>query len=152
MLRAIAACAALAVLTACAGMEPAGRGAERAPPPPAPTAAGADATTADPGAVVAPGVSAAPAPAPQRAQADANDGDIVVPGQRESQVPPPGGDPRSTGERVEDIRRWDTCVMQVQNAFDRDPMRPQLTSPEEYCSETLGMSSRTAVPDSRLQR
>jgi hypothetical protein len=102
--------------------------------------------------VAAPGVSAAPAPAPQPAQADADDGDIVVPGQRESQVPPPGGDPRSTAERVEDIRRWDTCVMQVQNAFDRDPMRPQLTSPEEYCSETLGMSSRTSVPDSRLQR
>jgi hypothetical protein len=51
-----------------------------------------------------------------------------------------------------DIRAWDQCVLQVQSAFDADPMRPQLTTPEEYCRESLGMAERTAVPISRQRR
>jgi hypothetical protein len=42
--------------------------------------------------------------------------------------------------------------MQVQNAFDSDPMSPQLTTPEEYCAQSLGMADRTAVPTARQQR
>jgi hypothetical protein len=101
---------------------------------------------------------AAREPAPtQVAQRDddeaEDDGDtIVVPGQRETQVPPPGGDPRSVAERAEDVRAWDRCVMSAQGAFESDPMRPQLDSPEEYCRNSLGMASRTAMPESRRQR
>jgi hypothetical protein len=42
--------------------------------------------------------------------------------------------------------------MQVQNAFDADPMRPQLTTPEEYCRQSLGMVDRSAIPISRQQQ
>jgi hypothetical protein len=31
-------------------------------------------------------------------------------------------------------------------------MRPQLSSPEEYCSQSLGMSDRNAIPLSRQER
>ena len=99
--------------------------------------------------VAAPQVSV-PTPPPARPQSD--DDDIVVPGQVQTQVPPPNGDPRSNEERRADVRAWDQCVTQVQNAFDSDPMRPQLTTPEEYCSQSLGMSDRTSVPASRRQR
>lgn len=92
-----------------------------------------------------------PPPAPPSRPASADD-DIVVPGQVESQVPAPRGDPRTSIERMEDIRAWDQCVMQVQSAFERDPMRPQLNSPEEYCGNALGMRDRTAVPESRRIR
>jgi hypothetical protein len=74
-----------------------------------------------------------------------------VPGQGNVQVTPPG-DPRSNEERMADIRAWDQCVLQVQSAFDADPMRPQLTTPEEYCRDSLGMAERTAVPISRRRR
>jgi len=67
-------------------------------------------------------------------------------------VRPPQGDPRSNEERMADIRAWDQCVIQVQSAFDADPMRPQLTTPEEYCRDSLGMAERTAVPLSRRRR
>lgn len=152
MLARFAAIAAVAVLGACAGLEPAGRNADRAPPPPAASAEEmATPTPAPSGDVAAPNVSVA-TPQPQPAEADDGDGgDIVVPGERERQVLPPG-DPRTSAQRIEDIRRWDTCVMQVQNAFDADPMRPQLQSPEEYCRQTLGMTNRLAVPDSRMRR
>lgn len=50
---------------------------------------------------------------------------------------------------MQDINAWDRCVTHVQAAFESDPMRPQLDSPEEYCSQSLGMANRTAVPDSR---
>jgi hypothetical protein len=53
---------------------------------------------------------------------------------------------------MEDVRAWDQCITTSQAAFERDPMRPQLDSPEEVCSRTLGMASRTAVPASRRQR
>ena len=76
---------------------------------------------------------------------------MVVPGQRVRQITPPG-DPRSTSERMEDIRAWDQCVTRVQAAYERDPMRPQLDSPEQYCSRSLGMSDRDAIPMSRQER
>jgi hypothetical protein len=127
--------------------------------------------TAPPSATTAPVVTAAPAQrvAPQPAPAQAADeemsvaantpsrpasagDDIVVPGQVERQVLPPQGDPRSNEERRADVRAWDQCVMQVQNAFDADPMRPQLTTPEEYCRQSLGMVDRSAIPISRQQQ
>lgn len=104
--------------------------------------------------VAAPNVSVAPpAPAPAQqttpARARSPDEDIVVPGQVTTQVRPPAGDPRTNEERRADIRSWDQCLMQVQSAFDSDPMSPQLTTPEEYCSSSLGMADRTAVPIGR---
>jgi hypothetical protein len=67
-------------------------------------------------------------------------------------VQPPGGDPRSNAERMQDIRAWDRCVMGVQSAAEADPLRPQLETPEEYCRQSLGMADRTSVPVSRLER
>lgn len=102
--------------------------------------------------VAAPQVTA-PTPAPsQPARALSPDDDIIVPGQVQTQVPAPAGDPRSNEERRADVRSWDQCITQVQGAFDGDPMSPQLTTPEEYCAQSLGMSERTAVPFSRRQR
>ncbi|HCK84096.1 MAG TPA: hypothetical protein DHW63_06150, partial [Hyphomonadaceae bacterium] len=75
--------------------------------------------------------------------------EIVVPGQVQRQIPPPNGDPRSRAERIEDIRAWDQCVTSVQAAFESDPMRPQLQSPEEVCRTSLGMAARDGVPESR---
>jgi hypothetical protein len=95
--------------------------------------------------------SSGPSPTAPRRPASTED-EIVVPGQVRTQVPPPQGDPRSNEERMADVRAWDQCVMQVQNAFDADPMRPQLTTPEEYCATSLGMAERTAVPIARQQR
>ncbi|MGH6951365.1 MAG: hypothetical protein ACREH4_10850, partial [Vitreimonas sp.] len=82
-------------------------------------------------------------------EAEEEEGGIVVPGQREMQVQPPSGDPRSVAERTRDVRAWDQCITASQSAFESDPMRPQLDSPEEQCSRSLGMANRTAVPDSR---
>lgn len=170
MLGRLAVLAASIALASCAGFEPAGRNAQRAPAPPpmtepartvAPEAAPAP-QTAEPAApapqaqpsppVAAPDVSVStPAPQPQ-SSARAGGNDIVVPGQREQQVQPPAGDPRSTAQRMEDVRAWDRCVMEAQSAFESDPMRPQLNTPEEYCRRNLGMASRLAVPESRLRR
>lgn len=122
----------------------------------APTPAPAPATIARPTPTPAPAAAApAPTPAPANERGTFNpnpqDDEVVVPGQRERQITPPG-DPRSTSERMEDIRAWDRCVMTVQNAYERDPMRPQLDSPEQYCSRSLGMANRDAVPMSRQER
>ncbi len=161
--------AALVLVTGCAGLTPVGRSAARAPAPPTEVEAVAPATTPAPVAqvqapppVAAPQVTApppvaqsAPPNAPQnapRAEASAGDRDIIVRSGRETQVPPPAGDPRSMSQRMEDVRAWDQCVTAVQSAFDSDPMRPQLETPEEYCSRSLGMAERTAVPLSRRQR
>lgn len=202
MLGRLAALAALAALMGCAGMEPAGRNASRAPqpspqpvvsapapqiappytPPPSVTAAPLPAATPAPApaAVAAPAPrAAAPAvvatPAPSRATApvviaqpapaaaeaeetteavstQSRRGDIVVPAERERQVPVPNGDPRSSAERMQDVRAWDRCVTNVQSAFESDPMRPQLESPEEYCSQSLGMANRNSIPLSRQER
>lgn len=109
-------------------------------------------STPPPAPVAAPQVSVpAAAPTPPARPASPDD-DIVVPGQVQTQVPPPAGDPRTNEERRADVRAWDQCVMQVQSAFDSDPMRPQLTTPEEYCAQSLGMAERTAVPISRQNR
>ncbi|MBX3431121.1 MAG: hypothetical protein KF779_16160 [Hyphomonadaceae bacterium] len=117
--------------------------AQRSAPPPATPAPSAASQVAAP-------PSAGPSPtAPETHRADE---DIIVPGQVQTQVPPPAGDPRSNEERRADVRSWDQCVTQVQSAFDSDPMRPQLTSPEEYCAQSLGMADRNAVPVSRRQR
>lgn len=142
----------LAGLAACAGLEPAGRNAARAPPPPAaaePAPAPQPATPASAAAPVAAPDIAAPAPAPRAQASREGDDEIVIPGQRERQVPPPGGDPRSRAERMEDIRAWDQCVTGVQAAFESDPMRPQMESPEEVCAGSLEMAGRDAVPESR---
>jgi hypothetical protein len=128
---------------------------------PAPTAAApTPPPQRTPPPVAAPQVTAPPAatPAPtQEASARANDrsaddDDIVVRGQVERQVPAPAGDPRTNEERRADVRAWDSCLMQVQSAFDSDPMSAQLTTPEEYCSQSLGMAERTAVPIARQNR
>lgn len=107
---------------------------------------------APPPPVAAPQVTV-PTPAPsQPARALSPDDDIIVRGQVQTQVPAPAGDPRSNEERRADVRSWDQCITQVQSAFDGDPMSAQLTTPEEYCAQSLGMSERTAVPFSRRQR
>lgn len=106
--------------------------------------------------VAAPQVAVPAAPPVQEAAASARprspDEDIVVPGQVETQVRPPVGDPRTNEERRADVRAWDECLTQVQSAFESDPMSPQLTSPEEYCSQSLGMAERTSVPIARQDR
>lgn len=177
MLGRIAAAAALIALAGCAGMESAGRNASRSPEPArvatappaqaapeqvAPTTSApapvAEATLPPPSATTSAPPVTAQAAAPAR-QADRpvttaarNDEEVVVPGQRERQVQPPNGDPRSNAERMEDIRAWDQCVIRVQAAYDRDPMRPQLDTPEDYCRESLGMADRSSIPASRLER
>ena len=198
MLGRLAMVAALVALSACAGIESAGRTASRAPQPapvsrpapqpapqvatlpppqqatPAPAAAPAPAPqstaalTLPPASVTAPTPRAEPTPAappvaapevrvptptaapPPRPRSD--DDDIIVPGQAQEQVIAPRGDFRSREQRNEDIRSWDQCVSSVQAVYERDPMRPQLDSPEDYCARSLGMASRDAIPESRLQR
>lgn len=126
-----------------------------APPPQQRTAPAAAPTTTPPARqqspVAAPAVSV-PTPPPPAQRTEANDDDIVVPGQIQTQIPAPAGDPRSNEERRADVRAWDRCITQVQSAFDSDPMSPQLTTPEEYCSSSLGMADRTSVPVSRRRR
>ncbi|MGE0740191.1 MAG: hypothetical protein AB7O98_02525 [Hyphomonadaceae bacterium] len=176
--RIVGAVAVLACAAACAGVEPAGRNANRAPAPvarsappeqvaaPAPVVRAAPPPAATPAPQVvqqqAPPAAAPPAPAvvaqrveappPRQAEA-ADDGDntIVVPGGRDVVLPPPGGDPRSTAERVRDIRAWDQCVTRASATFEDDPMRPQLERPEDVCSRQLGMADRNAVPLSRRE-
>jgi hypothetical protein len=113
-------------------------------------------TQPTPPPVAAPQVTVPTAPPVQQAAAPARarspDEDIVVPGQVETQVRPPVGDPRTNEERRADVRAWDQCLMQVKSAFDSDPMSPQLTTPEEYCSQSLGMAERTAIPIARQNR
>lgn len=152
--RMMAAGAALALLAGCGTFESAGRNARQAAPPPpaearapAPTPAPQQAQPAPAPSVAAPDVSVAPPPPSPPSQSDR--GDIVVPGQTQQQVPAPAGDPRSASERMADIRAWDRCVMRIQGGAASDPTRPQLDSPEEVCRSELGMSNRTAVPNSR---
>jgi hypothetical protein len=140
----------LLCVTACAGIEPVGRGVTGAPASPAELRTD-DGEVARPDApaiqppVVAFEVAPPAAPAPRRSGED----EVVIPSQTQRQIPPPDGDPRSRLERREDVRAWDQCVTNVQGAFDSDPMGPQLQSPEEVCRTALGMAARDAVPDSR---
>jgi hypothetical protein len=145
--------------------------AAAAPPPPTATAPRAVAVAPPPAQTTPPPrvVASAPAapppatrtvtppPAPVAEEeeiqtASLSDDDVVVPGVRERQVQAPNGDPRSNAERMQDIRAWDRCVMSVQGAAEADPLRPQLVTPEDYCSQSLGMAERTSVPQSRLER
>lgn len=149
--RVLASAAALVVLSACAGLTPAGRNSEpaeaprvAAPPSPAPAQIGTPLRSQAP---VASDVRLEPPPPPPRPPGDEDE--IVVQGQQERQVPPPEGDPRSTLERRQDIRAWDQCVTRAQAIFDTDPMRAQLETPEELCARSLGMANRNAVPISR---
>jgi hypothetical protein len=149
----LAAGTALMVLAACAGVESAGRSAREsgAAPPvissaPSPAPAPAPAPTPEP-SVAAPNVAVATPPPPRQRSGD---DDIVVRGEYES-IPQPEGDFRSRAQRNEDIRSWDQCVTAVQAAYERDPMRPQLETAEEYCGRSLGMADRTAVPESRIR-
>lgn len=128
---------------------------------PAPLAAQPVAPTAQPTPRATAPVATSPAasPAPQAAQPTQrittrpNDNEVVVPGQVQRQVRPPQGDPRTNSERMEDIRAWDRCVIEVQGAaFDNDAMSPQLDTPEDVCRNQLGMADRTAIPISRRVR
>jgi hypothetical protein len=180
MLGRIAAMVALIALAACAGMEPAGRTAQReghvyepAPtppprteslPPPAPAAAPPSVSSS----ALPPPRSMTQSPAPSSSVPPVAAANVAVtapppPPPRdpnavvvhgsvpEEQVRPPNGDPRSISERREDIQNWDHCVMQVM-AQQSDPNRPETDTPEDVCSQRLGQSSRNAVPQSRLQR
>jgi hypothetical protein len=72
-------------------------------------------------------------------------GTIVVPGAREP-TPLPPGDPRTTDQRMADIRAWDRCVMRAQAQMtEGQPGRLQ-DSPEEVCRRALGMADREAIP------
>lgn len=151
MIGRLAAGVALLVLAGCAGVESAGRTAREggaAPPTissaPAPVPAPAPAPTPEP-SVAAPNVAVETPPPPRPRSAD---DDVVVRGEYR-QIQPPEGDFRSRAQRNEDIRSWDQCVTVVQAAYERDPMRPQLETAEEYCSRSLGMADRTAMPESR---
>ena len=130
------------LLAACASDEAVAPAAAPAPPPPFAESAPAPAPNAT---MAAPGVTLPPEPPPPPAR----DGELVVPGQRERPVEPVAADPRTNAERMRDIRAWDDCVMRAQGSAETDPSRPQLTTPEEVCANSLRMSGRTAVPDRR---
>ena len=173
MLGRYAAVAALLVLAGCAGFESAGRNSTRGAPEPIPATAPAarSAPVAPPPSYVPPPPSqqqaqapvqsaqtqqpslAAPSvsvaqPPPPRADDDA---DVTVQAPAR-QVQAPRGDPRSVSERREDVQRWDTCVMQVQQTIASDPLEPVTETPEEVCQRQLGQSDRNAVPTSRMVR
>lgn len=118
---------------------------------PAPVAAAPTVVTAPPAEPVPPPVAVAAnvaEPTPSAPARDANNGEVIVPGVVHRQVQPPNGDPRSTQERMADIRSWDHCVMHAQNV-QSDPLRPITDTPEDICRQRLGMNNRTSVPDSR---
>ena len=97
--------------------------------------------------VAAPSISVAPPPPAPRT----DDADVTVQAPAR-QVQAPRGDPRSVSERREDVQRWDTCVMQVQQTYASDPLEPETETPEEVCQRQLGQENRNAVPTSRLVR
>ncbi len=134
------------LLAACAGGE--STEITRAPPPP-PSAAAAPVTPAPPPAATGPSAAAPGVTLPAEPAPPVRSGDITVPGGREIPAPTPSSDTRTNEQRAQDIRAWDNCVMRLQNRAEDNPTRPALTSPEEVCSRSLGMSSRTSVPDSR---
>jgi hypothetical protein len=144
--------AALVSVSACAGVTPAGRNAGRAPEAiPAEQSAVPAPPAQAPTPTQAPVASEARIETPPPPPAPRDDDDIVVQGEVNRQLPPPEGDPRSNSERMRDIRAWDQCVTRIQAAGEVDPMRPQLETPEEYCSRALGMADRAAVPLSRSE-
>lgn len=91
-----------------------------------------------PGDSDAPAGSALPAEQP---------GDITVPSPLEEPTPQPPGDPRTTEQRMRDIRAWDRCVSRAQaQQSEARPGQAIMDSPEEICSQSLGMRDRTSVP------
>ena len=132
-------------LSACASAEP-----EDTTPTASAQSTAQSGTMGAPPANAAPNVAARDVAAPPPARTATADNDaVVVPGARQRQVPAPNGDPRSTQERMEDIRAWDTCVMRVQGQAESNPNRPALDTPEDLCRRSLGMNDRLAVPASR---
>jgi hypothetical protein len=164
MLGRLAATVALVALAGCAGLQPAGRTAQRqaeaeasypapvTPPPSSTLPPPAPVQMQTPPPVAAQNVTvAAPTPPPSPPAHPRDPNEVTVTGTApEQQVRPPNGDPRSVAERREDIRNWDHCVMQ-QLAQNSDPNQPTLETPEDVCSHQLGQASRNAVPASRLQ-
>jgi hypothetical protein len=71
---------------------------------------------------------------------------IIAPQQR--RATPPDGDPRSIGEKRAHQAAYDKCVL---SAKEPDMAHPVDSSPEEYCSQRLGMSDRNSVPNSVLR-
>ena len=175
MLRRYAAAAALIALAGCAGFESAGRNSARGAAEPIPTTAPAphSAPVAPPPSYVPPPPSQQQAQAPVQPAQQTQQPSVAAPSVSVAQQPPapradddadvtvqaparqvqaPRGDPRSVSERREDIQRWDTCVMQVQQTIASDPLEPVLETPEEVCQRQLGQSDRNAVPTSRMVR
>lgn len=145
--RAFASLAALVLVTACAGVEPAGRNSGAAEPAPV-----SEPLSPPPAETVAPNVASEARVTPEpRPQPRSSDDEVIVQGQVDRQVPPPEGDPRSTAERMRDVRAWDQCVSRAQAAGEVDPMRPAMETPEELCARALGMADRFAMPISRRQ-
>jgi len=169
MLGRYAAVAALIALAGCAGFVSAGRNSTRGAPEPIPNAAPApvapppayvppppsqaqtrpaQTAPAQQPSIAAPSLSVAPPPPQPRADDNA---DVTVQAPAR-QVQAPRGDPRSVSERREDVQRWDTCVMQVQQTYASDPLEPETETPEEVCQRQLGQANRNSVPTSRLVR
>lgn len=178
MLGRVAAAVALVALMGCAGMEPAGRTAQREAgmSQPAPVAPPTNALPPPSRTMTPPPAMSQPAPAPPPPQStpvqaapaqpsvaapnvaverppappERDPNEVTVQGAApEQQVRAPNGDPRSLAERREDIRNWDHCVMGVMGQHN-DPNQVQTDSPEDVCSQRLGQSSRNAVPRSRI--
>lgn len=81
-------------------------------------------------------------------QKGGNSDDIVVPGTVEREVKLPDGDIRSSRQRARDRARFDRCVMKINDRESESPnANPVSTSPEEYCSQRLGMRDRNTAPD-----
>jgi hypothetical protein len=83
---------------------------------------------------------------PQKGASD----EVTVPGTIEREVQAPQGDPRSARQRARDRARFDRCVMKLNDRESESPSaNPVSLSPEEYCSQRLGMRDRNAEPDRR---
>lgn len=133
------------LVAACASSEPLPPAAA-APPPPMLMAETAPAPPPESDSVAS-GVTLPSRPAPPAPAA--RPGDVIVPGTRPVRTPAPNADVRTVAERQRDVRAWDDCVTRAQDMTDSDPTRPQLTTPEEVCSQRLGMASRLASPSHR---
>lgn len=76
--------------------------------------------------------------------------EVVVPGTVEREVELPQGDIRSARQRARDRSKFDRCVMRINDRESDSPgANPVAVSPEEYCSQRLGMRDRNSPPDRR---
>src|SRR5262245_42697829 len=104
----------------------------RAQPASAPPPAAQSEPAPAPAPVAAPPVAASNVAAPAAPGPRASgDEEVVVSGAQQRQVPAPA-DPRTTEQRMADIRAWDQCVMRLQGRAE-NATEPQLDSPEEVC-------------------